>query len=73
MISVARNVASDPRLFPVYIGFFGCGPDAFILRHVREALGPKPRLTLEMDEHVSRAGMITRLEAFRDRIRNERE
>ncbi len=72
MISVARNVASDPRLFPVYIGFFGCGPDAFSIRHVRDALGPKPLLTLEMDEHVSRAGMITRLEAFLDRIRNEK-
>ncbi len=69
MIRVAREIANDPRLFPVMITFFGCGPDPFTLRHVREALGGKPLLVLEMDEHSSRAGVITRLEAFLERIR----
>ncbi|MFZ5864340.1 MAG: acyl-CoA dehydratase activase [Thermodesulfobacteriota bacterium] len=69
MVSVARRVSSDKRLFPVMITFFGCGPDPFTVRHIREALGGKPLLVLEMDEHTSRAGAMTRLEAFLDSIR----
>ncbi|MGC8603365.1 MAG: acyl-CoA dehydratase activase, partial [Desulfomonilaceae bacterium] len=72
IIQVAREIAHDSRLFPVLIGFFGCGPDSFTLRHIREALLNKPLLTLEMDEHSSRAGLITRIEAFWDRVRMER-
>jgi len=68
IIRVARAVSRDPRLFPVLITFFGCGPDPFTLRHVRAACGNKPLLVLEMDEHSSRAGMLTRLEAFLDRL-----
>ncbi len=72
MIEVAREVSQDPRLFPVLITFFGCGPDPFTLRHIRDKLGSKPLLVLEMDEHTSRAGMITRIEAFLERIRQPR-
>ncbi len=67
MIQVAREMADDPRLFPIFTGFFGCGPDSFTLRHIRDALSSKPPLVLEMDEHSSRAGLITRIEAFWDR------
>jgi len=68
MIRVANAIARDPRLFPVMITFFGCGPDPFTLRHIRGALRDKPLLVLEMDEHSSRAGIVTRLEAFLERI-----
>ncbi len=72
MIQVARAIAEDPRLFPVLITFFGCGPDPFTLRHIKESLADKPMLILEMDEHCSRAGITTRLEAFLDRITRSR-
>ncbi len=68
MIAVARAVAADQRLFPVMITFFGCGPDPFTMRHIRESLKGKPLLVLEMDEHSSRAGLMTRLEAFLDHV-----
>jgi len=69
MIRIAREIANHPSLFPVVITFFGCGPDPFTLRHIQEALRGKPLLVLEMDEHSSRAGLITRIEAFLDRIK----
>ncbi|MCA1961068.1 MAG: acyl-CoA dehydratase activase-related protein, partial [Desulfomonile sp.] len=69
MIRAARTVAADSRLFPVMITFFGCGPDPFTLRHLRAELLGKPLLVLEMDEHASRAGVMTRIEAFVDHIR----
>ncbi|MBI5248670.1 MAG: hypothetical protein HY912_04180 [Desulfomonile tiedjei] len=68
LVRTASELASDPRLFPVLITFFGCGPDSFTLRHVNEALRGKPLLVLEMDEHSSRAGILTRIEAFLDRV-----
>jgi predicted CoA-substrate-specific enzyme activase len=69
MIRVARELADEPNLFPVMITFFGCGPDPFTLRHIKDVLNGKPLLVLEMDEHSSRAGVITRLEAFLDQVR----
>jgi predicted CoA-substrate-specific enzyme activase len=69
MLRVAREMADEPNLFPVLVTFFGCGPDPFTLRHIRDALKGKPLLVLEMDEHSSRAGVITRVEAFLDRVR----
>jgi len=69
MIRVAREIAGDPRLFPVMITFFGCGPDPFTLRHIKEVLVRKPLLVLEMDEHSSTAGITTRVEAFLEQTR----
>ncbi|HMK37139.1 MAG TPA: acyl-CoA dehydratase activase [Desulfomonilaceae bacterium] len=71
MVRVAGEISRDPRLFPIFINFFGCGQDAFTLRHLRDILTPKPLLVLEMDEHTSRAGLITRIEAFLERVRQE--
>lgn len=68
IVGTAQELARHPNLFPVFVTFFGCGPDPFTLRHIKEALGEKPLLILEMDEHSSRAGMITRIEAYLDRI-----
>ncbi|MEW6348924.1 MAG: acyl-CoA dehydratase activase [Thermodesulfobacteriota bacterium] len=68
MIAAAQQLAQDPRIFPVLMTFFGCGPDPFTLRHVRNALGDKPLLVLEMDEHCSQAGVLTRLEAFLEQV-----
>lgn len=70
MVRTARKLASDPRLFPILLTFYGCGPDSFTLRHIRSALRDKPLLVLEMDEHSSQAGMVTRIEAFLDRVRS---
>ena len=72
MIGLARAIAGDPRLFPVLITFFGCGPDPFTVKHIKESLKGKPLLVLEMDEHSSRAGIMTRLEAFLDHIKAHR-
>lgn len=69
LLRVAAAVAEDSRLYPVLLTFFGCGPDPFTVRHMQRKLGPKPLLVLEMDEHSSRAGMITRIEAFLDQIK----
>jgi predicted CoA-substrate-specific enzyme activase len=67
-IRAIELAAKDERLFPLVATNFGCGPDAFTLKHIEEMVSHKPRLVLEFDEHRGEAGMITRLEAFADEI-----
>jgi predicted nucleotide-binding protein (sugar kinase/HSP70/actin superfamily) len=58
----------DPRLFPILVSSYGCGPDGFTVKHMEELLAGGPRLLLEFDEHRGEAGLVTRLEAFADEI-----
>jgi len=67
-VRAALLVRRDPRLFPVVLSSFGCGPDGFGIKHLEELLDHKPRLFLELDEHRAEAGFVTRLEAFADEI-----
>ncbi|MEA3367067.1 MAG: acyl-CoA dehydratase activase, partial [Planctomycetota bacterium] len=73
ILAAARIVSRDPRLYPVYITNFGCGPDSFILKYVSSELGGKPLLTLEVDEHSADVGAITRCEAYLDSLKSVRE
>lgn len=66
----AKLLREDHRLYPIYITNFGCGPDSFIVHFFRNAMGEKPLLQLEIDEHSSDVGAITRLEAFLDSLKN---
>lgn len=61
-------IRRDRRLFPVLVSSYGCGPDAFLVKHLEEMLAGRPRLLLEFDEHRGQAGLLTRLEAFADEI-----
>jgi predicted CoA-substrate-specific enzyme activase len=70
MMAAAAAVKNDPGLDAIYLTNFKCGPDSFIQYHIREQLGGKPCLTLEIDEHSADAGAITRCEAFFDSLEN---
>jgi predicted CoA-substrate-specific enzyme activase len=60
--------AEKPSIFPLILSNFGCGPDALSTKHVEKILERTPHLLLEFDEHRAEAGLITRLEAFRDEV-----
>ncbi|HDK17548.1 MAG TPA: CoA protein activase, partial [Nitrospirae bacterium] len=68
LLKAAEIIRDHPYLFALYIGNFSCGPDSFIHRFFKEAMGGKPFLQLEIDEHSAGAGVITRCEAFIDSI-----
>ncbi len=57
------------NIYPVIISNFGCGPDAFAHKVFDEILKEYPALFLEFDEHRGEAGLITRLEAYSDLLR----
>ena len=66
--AAADLIAGDDRLEALYISNFGCGPDSFIIHFFKHQLGPKPFLEIEIDEHSSDVGAVTRLEAFLDSL-----
>ena len=70
--SAAEIVYNDPRLYAIYLTNFACGPDSFILHFFREKQRGKPYLQIEVDEHSADVGLITRLEAFLDSLKNVR-
>lgn len=57
--------------YPVIISNFSCGPDSFILSYIEMICGDTPYLILELDEHSSETGFLTRIEAFIDVIREK--
>jgi len=73
ILRAAELVRENEKLFALFIGNFSCGPDSFIHRFFDEAMGGKPFLQLEIDEHSADAGIITRCEAFLDSIESRDE
>ncbi len=70
ILRAAELVRTDPKLFAIYLSNFSCGPDSFLQTFFRSILDTKPALVLELDEHSADAGMITRIEAFLESLRN---
>ncbi len=68
LIRAGLLIEKDARLFPVVVTSFGCGPDAFTVKHLEQLFAGRPHLFVELDEHRSEAGLMTRLEAFSDEI-----
>ncbi|MDP3048046.1 MAG: acyl-CoA dehydratase activase-related protein, partial [Thermodesulfovibrionales bacterium] len=71
ILKAAMAIRENPRLYPIYIGNFSCGPDSFILKYFKRELQGKPFLHIEIDEHSADAGAITRCEAFLDSIKQQ--
>ncbi|PIV56063.1 CoA activase [Candidatus Desantisbacteria bacterium CG_4_10_14_0_8_um_filter_48_22] len=70
ILAALRIIKAHPKLYPLYITNFGCGPDSFILKYFGKEAGRKPYLSIEVDEHSAGAGVITRCEAFLDSLEN---
>lgn len=68
ILSGAKLIANHPNLYAVYLTNHGCGPDTIISHMFKEEMGDKPYLQIEVDEHYSKVGVITRVEAFLNSI-----
>jgi predicted nucleotide-binding protein (sugar kinase/HSP70/actin superfamily) len=56
----------------VHLTNFSCGADSFIEHFYQHILRDKPSLILELDEHSAVAGLLTRIEAYRNVVKNIR-
>ena len=73
ILAALEDVAHNDLLDAVYFTNFSCGPDSFLLTYASEIMGSKPYLALELDEHGSDTGYLTRIEAFFDVLRRPRK
>ncbi len=64
ILSGAKLVAHHPNLYAVYLTNHGCGPDSMLSHLFKKEMGDKPYLQIEVDEHFSKVGVVTRIEAF---------
>lgn len=72
ILRATKKIARTPNWFGVHLTNFSCGPDSFIEHFYGHLLNDKPYLILELDEHSAVAGMLTRIEAFQNVVRNVR-
>jgi predicted CoA-substrate-specific enzyme activase len=70
VLRAAKGIARTPNWFGVHLTNFSCGADSFIEHFYRHLLREKPFLILELDEHSAVAGMLTRIEAYQNVVRN---
>ncbi|MFC1707633.1 acyl-CoA dehydratase activase, partial [Planctomycetota bacterium] len=68
ILNAVEVVRSHPNLHAILLTSFNCGPDSFLCSYTEKSMGQKPLLTLELDEHASAGGYLTRLEAFFDNV-----
>ncbi|MEO5356443.1 MAG: acyl-CoA dehydratase activase [Nitrospirae bacterium YQR-1] len=68
MLNIAKLIRNDPRLFPIILTNYGCGPDASSFRYISNVFTNKPLLVLEIDEQTADAGVVTRIEAFHNEV-----
>ncbi|MFC1891665.1 hypothetical protein ACFLZT_04665, partial [Thermodesulfobacteriota bacterium] len=70
ILRTARLISSKPNYFGLHLTNFSCGADSFLEHFYKHLMGEKPYLILELDEHSAVAGVMTRLEAYRNVIEN---
>ncbi len=70
ILRTVKIVAANPDFFGLHLTNFGCGADSFLEHFYRHIMGDKAYMILELDEHSAVAGVMTRLEAYKNVIFN---
>jgi len=70
ILRTGKIVASNADFFGLHLTNFGCGADSFLEHFYRHIMGDKAYMILELDEHSAVAGVMTRLEAYKNVIFN---
>ena len=70
ILRTARQIRNASAHFGLHLTNFSCGADSFIEHFYKHIMGDKPYLILEMDEHSAVAGVMTRIEAYKNVIEN---
>lgn len=66
----AKYIREHRNFYAILLTHHGCGPDSVLSHFFREEMQGKPYLHIEVDEHSSAVGVITRLEAFVNSLNN---
>jgi predicted nucleotide-binding protein (sugar kinase/HSP70/actin superfamily) len=71
ILAASKFIRQHKNLFPIYITNYSCGPDSFLLSYFEEIMKGTPYLIIELDEHGSDGGYLTRIESFLDLINSQ--
>jgi predicted CoA-substrate-specific enzyme activase len=65
ILESAEVVAKSPGAYPVLVTAFKCSPDSFVVDYFKKIMNAhdKPYLILQLDDHDSKVGYETRIEA----------
>ncbi|MBS4030655.1 MAG: CoA activase [Clostridiales bacterium] len=72
ILSGAQIIKQHPNLYAIYLTNHGCGPDTILNHYFKEEMTGKPYLNIEVDEHFSSVGVLTRVEAFINSLKLQR-
>ncbi|RLB86188.1 MAG: hypothetical protein DRH26_17655, partial [Deltaproteobacteria bacterium] len=66
-------VKKYPDVYPVFLTCFRCSPDSYLMNYFKDFMEriKKPYLILQLDEHSSDVGYLTRIEAAVDTFVND--
>jgi predicted CoA-substrate-specific enzyme activase len=70
ILRTAKLAATHDHYFGLHLTNFSCGADSFIEHFYKHIMRDDPYLILELDEHSAVAGVMTRLEAYKNVIKN---
>jgi len=70
ILKTAKIIEENSNFFGLHLTNFGCGTDSFLEHFYKFIMRNKSYLILELDEHSAAAGVMTRLEAYRNVITN---
>jgi predicted nucleotide-binding protein (sugar kinase/HSP70/actin superfamily) len=66
ILRTAKQIRTTSTHFGLHLTNFSCGADSFLEHFYKRIMGDKPFLILELDEHSAVAGVMTRLEAYKN-------
>ncbi len=70
ILRTTKFIHARPYYFGLHLTNFSCGADSFLEHFYRYIMGEDPYLILELDEHSAVAGVMTRIEAFKNVLEN---
>ncbi|MBW1998489.1 MAG: CoA activase [Deltaproteobacteria bacterium] len=70
ILRTAKFIRAGNNFFGLHVTNFSCGADSFLEHFYKFIMGDKPYLILELDEHSAVAGVMTRLEAYKNVLAN---
>jgi predicted nucleotide-binding protein (sugar kinase/HSP70/actin superfamily) len=70
ILRTAKFIKAHANTFGLHLTNFSCGADSFIEHFYKYIMGDRPYLILELDEHSAVAGVMTRLEAYKNVVDN---
>lgn len=72
LIACAHLIRNTDNYYGIYLTNHGCGQDTMVQHLFTDIMGNKPCLNMEIDEHFSKVGLITRIEAFINTVEQQR-